>query len=428
MINTIFSRRNIILVAVLLYLCLYKNLYSKNNPAKPTFQEFMQKYSQFDEYIENDIDFLSKLPSIQRLWNNTYKYIESLGSSNWLAIMKDPSKIYRYTDNNDVAFLLGASSGLAYLYEGSFDKMDSIMSKLKRKININVTSGDNYGIIIPLHYPLGTIGLSTYVNFQLPDEKNDGIGYWHDMLNAIDHIPIPYIQLSTQINCWTAPMSIGLRFAFAPGFRELYRPFIEDIEVDSIAYHAGLDLKFFVYRDKYFFVDTRADFNFDMGEINLNVRNKEFFFEVPIENASDSGVVFDSSTYLGGKWTSFALTPKIVGGFKFKEKVPYIDYFAIYGILGVDLIYGFYQGGYNINVGDMYLISPNNKNDPNYVIKTSHQDQDSSSGQYFAYDIRLGLNIDIFYQSLSIEYAFLSKSFSIMFMPFVYRFASEPKI
>lgn len=108
--------------------------------------------------------------------------------------MKDPSKIYRYTDNNDVAFLLGASSGLAYLYEGSFDKMDSIMSKLKRKININVTSGDNYGIIIPLHYPLGTIGLSTYVNFQLPDEKNDGIGYWHDMLNAIDHIPIPYIH------------------------------------------------------------------------------------------------------------------------------------------------------------------------------------------------------------------------------------------
>ncbi|AUJ50575.1 hypothetical protein BH718_02145 [Brachyspira hyodysenteriae] len=51
MINTIFSRRNIILVAVLLYLCLYKNLYSQNNPAKPTFQEFMQKYSQFDEYI-----------------------------------------------------------------------------------------------------------------------------------------------------------------------------------------------------------------------------------------------------------------------------------------------------------------------------------------------------------------------------------------
>ena len=97
-------------------------------------------------------------------------------------------------------------------------------------------------------------------------------------------------------------------------------------------------------------------------------------------------------------------------------------------MLGVDLIYAFYNGEYNINVGDMYLISPNNKNDPNYIIKTSHHDQNSSSGQYFAYDIRLGLNIDIFYQSLSIEYAFLSKSFSIMFMPFVYRFAGEPEI
>ena len=138
----------------------------------------MDKYSAYDEYIKNDIDFLSKIPSIQKLWENTYKYIEGLGSSNWLAIMKDPSKIYRYTDNNDVAFLLGASSGLAYLYEGNFDKMNTLIAQLKRKINMNAASGDNYGLIIPLHYPLGTIGLSTYVNFQLPDEKmkEKGIG------------------------------------------------------------------------------------------------------------------------------------------------------------------------------------------------------------------------------------------------------------
>lgn len=429
MINTILLYRNTIFIVVLLFFCSYKNLYSQNYPAKPTFSEFMNRYSIYDEYIKNDIEFLSKTTVIQELWDKTYKYIEGLGSSNWLAIMKDPNKIYRYTDNNDVAFLLGASSGLAYLYEGNVDKMSTLMDKLKRKINMSAASGDNYRIIIPMHYPLGTIGLSTYVNFQLPDKNNnlEGIGYWNDMINALDHIPIPYIQLSTQINCWTAPMSLGLRFAFAPGFKDLYKPFISDIEVDSIAYHAGLDIKFFIYRDNYFFVDARTDFNFDMGEINLNVRNKEFFFEVPIENASDSGVVFDSSTYLGGKWTSFALTPKIVGGFKFKEKVPYIDYFAIYGMLGVDLIYSFYQGAYDINVGDMRLISPNNR-DNSYVLKTSYVDKAESLGQYFAYDIRVGLNIDIFYQSLSIEYAFFSKSFSIMFMPFVYRFGPEPKI
>ena len=59
-----------------------------------------------------------------------------------------------------------------------------------------------------------------------------------------------------------------------------------------------------------------------MGEINLNVANKKLFFEVPIENAANSGVLFNSSTYMGGKWTSFSLTPKITGGFKFQEKVP----------------------------------------------------------------------------------------------------------
>lgn len=82
----------------------------------------MDRYSIYDEYIKPDIEFLSKVPTIQKLWENTYNYIEGLGASNWLAIMKDPYKIYRYTDNNDVAFLLGASSGLAYLYEGNIDK------------------------------------------------------------------------------------------------------------------------------------------------------------------------------------------------------------------------------------------------------------------------------------------------------------------
>ena len=164
-----------VIFSIILYSFISYNLYAQNNNAKPTFEEFMNKYSVYDKYIAGDIDFLAKVPSIQKLWGNTYQYIENLGSSNWIAIMKDPSKIYRYTDNNDVALLLGASSGLAYLYEGNIDKMNTLVNKLKRKINMNVASGDNYGLIIPLHYPLGTIGLSTYVNFQLPDNKIEGI-------------------------------------------------------------------------------------------------------------------------------------------------------------------------------------------------------------------------------------------------------------
>ena len=56
-------------------------------PAKPTFEEFYYKYSIYDEYIKPDIEFLSKVPTIQKLWENTYNYIEGC-ASNWLAIMK----------------------------------------------------------------------------------------------------------------------------------------------------------------------------------------------------------------------------------------------------------------------------------------------------------------------------------------------------
>ena len=302
----------------------------------------------------------------------------------------------------------------------------SIEQKIKRKIQFNAASGDNYGLIIPMHYPLGTVGIGAYLNFQLED-KTTSLSYENDfarLINSIDKVPFPYIEAFASINCWTAPMSIGLRFAFMPGYSEFYNLFVEDTKIETFGLHAAMDLKFYVYRDKYFFIDARADFNVDYGKFNLAFMNDRNMFQLHNSaNSSYTGAYFATSADIKSKWLSFALTPKLVGGLKLKDQVPYIDYFAVYGFIGVDLIYSFMDSDSEFGINSV----TENINNQTYEFSTS-MPKISIKDNYSSYDIRVGATIDIFYQSLSFEYAIFSKSFSVMFIPFVYRFAAEPKL
>ncbi|WP_260848352.1 hypothetical protein [Brachyspira hyodysenteriae] len=185
-----------------------------------------------------------------------------------------------------------------------------------------------------------------------------------------------------------------------------------------------MDLKFYIYRDKYFFVDARADFNFDYGKFNMAFMNDRYVFQMHNSaNSTYTGAYFGTSADIKSKWISFALTPKLVGGLKLRDKVPYIDYFAIYGFIGVDLIYSFIDSNSEFSIDSV----TENVNNQTYEFHSS-MPKISIKDNYFSYDIRVGATIDIFYQSLSFEYAIFSKSFSVMFVPFVYRFAGEPKL
>ncbi|WP_295161443.1 hypothetical protein [uncultured Brachyspira sp.] len=320
-------------------------------------------------------------------------------------------------------------TGIEFLYEVynlNNQARHSIEQKIKRKINFNTASGDNYGLIIPLHFPLGTAGIGTYLNFQLEDKKSS-LKHNNDfarLINYIDKLPFPYIQIFTSINCWNAPLSIGLRFSFMPGYSEFYNLFVKDIKIESLGLHSALDLKFYIYRDKYFFIDARADINVDYGKFSLEfMNNRNIFHNYDFNNAQYIGSYFNTSAVIKSKWLSFSATPKLVGGFKFQERVPFIDYFAVYAFIGVDLIYSFTDSQSQFSINKITENINNNTYEFNVDMpKISIKDN------YFTYDIRLGLTIDIFYQSLSFEYAVFSKSFSVMFIPFVYRFIGNPKL
>lgn len=217
-------------------------------------------------------------------------------------------------------------------------------------------------------------------------------------------------------------MTIGLRFAFMPGYKDFYGLFVKDTEINTLGFHGGLDLKFYIYRDKYFFVDARADFNVDYGTFDLAMKDRKMFQIHNSANSTYTGTTFSTSGSIHNKWLTFAVTPKLVGGLKLQDKVPYIDYLAFYGFIGVDLIYSYIDSKSQFNIDS----ATENIHNQTYDFYAS-MPEISIKDNYFTYDIRLGATLDIFYQSISFEYAIFSKSFSVTFIPFVYKFAGEPK-
>lgn len=411
---------------VAFFLCLHiPYLYSQD--INTEYNQFITKYFQMNnKYNQGYIDYISNNKYIINFFNNAKNFIENINPQFWKDVLNNPKLIEKYPESPNTILLMSSIEFLYDIYNFNMSVGYAIEQKIKRKIQFNAASGDNYGLIIPLHFPLGTVGIGAYLNFQLEDTKSS-LSYDNDfarLINSIDKVPFPYIEVFGSINCWTAPMSIGLRFAFMPGYSEFYNLFVKDTKIETFGLHGGMDLKFYIYRDKYFFVDARADFNFDYGKFNMAFMNDRYVFQMHNSaNSTYTGAYFGTSADIKSKWISFALTPKLVGGLKLRDKVPYIDYFAIYGFIGVDLVYSFVDSDSEFGINTV----TENINNQTYEFNTS-MPKISIKDNYFSYDIRVGATIDIFYQSLSFEYAIFSKSFSVMFVPFVYRFAGEPKL
>lgn len=414
---------------LLRFICLFVYLFtpqafSQNINAE--YNQFITKYFQMkNKYDQGYIDYISNNEYCINFFNNAKKFIQNINPQFWTDILNNPALIEKYPESPNTILFMSSIEFLYDIYNINMSAAYSIEQKIKRKIHFNAASGDNYGLIIPLHFPLGTAGIGAYLNFQLEDEKSS-LNYGNDfarLINSIDKVPFPYIQAFASINCWTAPMSIGLRFAFMPGYSEFYHLFVKDTKIETFGLHGAMDLKFYIYRDKYFFVDARADINVDYGKFNLGFDNRYIFQIHNSANSTYTGAYFGTSANIRNEWLSFALTPKLVGGLKLRDRVPYIDYFAVYGFVGVDLIYSFINSGSKFNINSV----TENVNNQTYDF-TSSMPEISIRDNYFTYDIRVGAAIDIFYQSLSFEYAIFSKSFSVMFIPFVYRFAGEPKL
>ena len=300
-----------------------------------------------------------------------------------------------------------------------------VLNALKKKTAFNAASGNNTGLLIPMHTPIGSFGINLYSDVPLlhidyiknpTRTQND----YEALSKALDILPIPHVNAYFQVNLGPIPLALTLRGGISLGFKEIYGAVVNDVEIESMGWNIGASLKAYLFRTKYFFGDLRFDFNYDVGNLNLDVRNRNIYVPLYLgfNGGTETGVVFNGNAFLRSKWKTFALSPKLVFGFKMQEKVPVIQYLAAYFSVGADITFGSMESTVGVNGIGSYANIVGHEITANDLYVPNSSDKQS----YKLYDMRVGFHFDIFYQSLAIEYGIFTKQFAVSFIPINIRF------
>lgn len=401
------------------------------------FNAYLETTGIYNDIPKETLDSLVKNTQINNLfekWKGTLKYEDFLAIGNL-----DAGDLLNsaYGTNETIILITGTTAGFLEAANMQLETALSIANSLKSKISFNANSGNNNGLLIPMHTPLGSFGLNLYVDTPIFDimkaktypvnttdnNQYEGISDYKSISEAAKYIPIPHLNAYFQINFGPVPLSLTLRGGGAFGFKGLFATIINDVEVEAIGYNFGLSLKAFLFRTEYFFGDFRTDFNFESGKIGLRVNKRYVYVPLKVgypkkQGGTDTGVVFNGNAFLESKWKAYAISPKFVVGFKFKDRVPKVQYFSAYFSLGADITYGIVDSQIGINgIGSYANIVGHTLEINDLNVPTSFNKRD-----FWHYDMRIGFHFDIFFQSISIEYAIFGKQFAFQIIPINIRF------
>ena len=422
------------LIKINILIIIFGIMFSINLYSQQSYSDFVNSYLEINGIYNNiskeALDSLINNSQINDLFEQWKRGVND--QNKILDIIKNPNLMSTNTNEN-VILMFGATIGYLEAANKQLETASSIVNSLKSRISFNVNSGNNSGLLIPMNTPIGSFGLNLYVDTPVLDiikaktykvgnneEEYESINDYKSLSDAAKYIPIPHLNAYCQINLGPVPLSLTLRGGGAFGFKGLFATIINDVEVEAIGYNFGLSLKAFLFRTKYFFGDFRTDLNFESGKIGLNVKNRYVYVPVSLGNNGgiDTGVVFNGNAFLESKWKAVGISPKVVVGFKFKERVPKVQYFSAYFSLGADITYGIVDSKIGINgIGSYANVEGHTLGISDLNIPTSLDKRD-----FWHYDMRIGFHFDIFFQSLSIEYSIFSKQFAFQIIPINIRF------
>ena len=422
------------LIKINILIIIFGIMFSINLYSQQSYSDFVNSYLEINGIYNNiskeALDSLINNSQINDLFEQWKRGVND--QNKILDIIKNPNLMSTNTNEN-VILMFGATIGYLEAANKQLETASSIVNSLKSRISFNVNSGNNSGLLIPMNTPIGSFGFNLYVDTPVLDiikaktykvgnneEEYESINDYKSLSDAAKYIPIPHLNAYCQINLGPVPLSLTLRGGGAFGFKGLFATIINDVEVEAIGYNFGLSLKAFLFRTKYFFGDFRTDLNFESGKIGLNVKNRYVYVPVSLGNNGgiDTGVVFNGNAFLESKWKAVGISPKVVVGFKFKERVPKVQYFSAYFSLGADITYGIVDSKIGINgIGSYANVEGHTLGISDLNIPTSFDKRD-----FWHYDMRIGFHFDIFFQSLSIEYSIFSKQFAFQIIPINIRF------
>lgn len=390
------------------------------------YNTFINAYIEYTGMYNNipkeTLDILTSSEQMNKLFDDG---IKSFTFGELISIAQNPEKVLDTTTNESVILLVGTTLGFLEVANMQQGTAAVVLNALKKKTAFNAASGNNTGLLIPMHTPIGSFGINLYSDVPLlhidyiknpTRTQND----YEALSKALDILPIPHVNAYFQVNLGPIPLALTLRGGISLGFKEIYGAVVNDVEIESMGWNIGASLKAYLFRTKYFFGDLRFDFNYDVGNLNLDVRNRNIYVPLYLgfNGGTETGVVFNGNAFLRSKWKTFALSPKLVFGFKMQEKVPVIQYLAAYFLVGADITFGSMESTVGVNGIGSYANIVGHEITANDLYIPNSSDKQS----YKLYDMRVGFHFDIFYQSLAIEYGIFTKQFAVSFIPINIRF------
>ena len=390
------------------------------------YNTFINAYIEYTGMYNNipkeTLDILTSSEQMNKLFDDG---IKSFTFGELISIEQNPEKVLDTTTNESVILLVGTTLGFLEVANMQQGTAAVVLNALKKKTAFNAASGNNTGLLIPMHTPIGSFGINLYSDVPLlhidyiknpTRTQND----YEALSKALDILPIPHVNAYFQVNLGPIPLALTLRGGISLGFKEIYGAVVNDVEIESMGWNIGASLKAYLFRTKYFFGDLRFDFNYDVGNLNLDVRNRNIYVPLYLgfNGGTETGVVFNGNAFLRSKWKTFALSPKLVFGFKMQEKVPVIQYLAAYFSVGADITFGSMESTVGVNGIGSYANIVGHEITANDLYIPNSSDKQS----YKLYDMRVGFHFDIFYQSLAIEYGIFTKQFAVSFIPINIRF------
>lgn len=390
------------------------------------YNTFINAYIEYTGMYNNipkeTLDILTSSEQMNKLFDDG---IKSFTFGELISIAQNPEKVLDTTTNESVILLVGTTLGFLEVANMQQGTAAVVLNALKKKTAFNAASGNNTGLLIPMHTPIGSFGINLYSDVPLlhidyiknpTRTQND----YEALSKALDILPIPHVNAYFQVNLGPIPLALTLRGGISLGFKEIYGAVVNDVEIESMGWNVGASLKAYLFRTKYFFGDLRFDFNYDVGNLNLDVRNRNIYVPLYLgfNGGTETGVVFNGNAFLRSKWKTFALSPKLVFGFKMQEKVPVIQYLAAYFSVGADITFGSMESTVGVNGIGSYANIVGHEITANDLYIPNSSDKQS----YKLYDMRVGFHFDIFYQSLAIEYGIFTKQFAVSFIPINIRF------
>lgn len=381
---------------------------------------YVESTGRYNNIPKETLNILIESEQMNKLFDDG---IKTFTFGELITIAQNPETILDTTTNESVILLVGTTLGFLEIANMQQGTATIVINALKKKTAFNAASGNNTGLLIPMHTPIGSFGINLYSDVPLSSSdkiKNSTKNDYDSLSDSLELLPIPHINAYLQVNLGPIPLALTIRGGISLGFKDVYGVIVNDVEIESLGYNVGASLKAYLFRTKYFFGDLRMDFNYDEGHLKMSTDNRNVYVPLYLgyNGGTDTGVVFNGNAFLETKWKTFALSPKIVFGFKMRDKVPVIQYLDAYFSVGADIIFGSLNSrvgvngigsyanivGHEITVNDLYM--PNSEDKMSYKL----------------YDMRVGFHFDIFYQAFSIEYGIFTKQLAISFIPLNIRF------